>query len=104
MSGGVSGALALGAMTVAGAATQIYSSSKQARAQEAATKQAEQNAKQEAERQQQAQRRAEGNNADVTSILQAAQDATLSGGSTLLTGAGGVSNDKLSLGGGGKLG
>ena len=42
------------------------------------------------------------NQADVSDILQQNQNATMSSGSTLLTGAGGVSN--LPLGGGGTLG
>ncbi len=105
MSGGVTGAIiAGGAIAAAGAAASMYSANKQASAQSAAARRAEKQAQQEAERQQQAQRRNEQNSADTSGILQAAQDAALSGGSTLLTGAGGVSNDQLNLGGGGALG
>lgn len=105
MSGGISGSMIIGgALAAAGAAASIYSANKQASAQNAASRRAERQAQQEAERQQQAQRRNDRNSADTSGILQAAQDAALSGGSTLLTGAGGVSNDQLNLGGGGALG
>ena len=105
MSGGVTGALyAAGAMALAGAATSVYTSNKQARAQESASKRAEQQAQQEAERQRQAQRKNERNSVDVSGILQQAQDASMSAGSTLLTGASGVGNDQLNLGSGGNLG
>ena len=49
-------------------------------------------------------RRQNGNRADVSGILAQNQNAALSGGSTLLTGAGGVNRDQLNLGGGNTLG
>ena len=89
---------AAGAMAAAGAAASVYSGNKQAKAQEAASKRAEQQAAQ----QRQQQRKQEGQSADVGSILDQNTNAGLSGGSTLLTGAGGVGD--LNLGAGGKLG
>ncbi len=93
---------AAGAMAAAGAAASVYSGNKQAKAQEAASKRAEQQAKQQAAQQRQQQRKQEGQSADVGSILDQNTNAGLSGGSTLLTGAGGVGD--LNLGAGGKLG
>nr|DAL54791.1 MAG TPA_asm: hypothetical protein [Caudoviricetes sp.] len=93
---------AAGAMAAAGAAASVYSGNKQAKAQEAASKRAEQQAKEQAAQQRQQQRKQEGQSADVGSILDQNTNAGLSGGSTLLTGAGGVGD--LNLGAGGKLG
>ena len=92
----------MAAAAAASAASSTYQGNKQARAQESATRQAEQQAKANAEASAQAQRKQEMNQADVSGILQQNQNASMSGGSTLLTGAGGVSN--LPLGGGGTLG
>ena len=93
---------AAGAMAAAGAAASVYSGNKQAKAQEAASKRAEQQAKEQAAQQRQQQRKQEGQSADVGSIFDQNTNAGLSGGSTLLTGAGGVGD--LNLGAGGKLG
>lgn len=93
---------AAGAMAAAGAAASVYSGNKQAKAQEAASKRAEQQAKEQAAQQRQQQRKQGGQSADVGSILDQNTNAGLSGGSTLLTGAGGVGD--LNLGAGGKLG
>lgn len=93
---------AAGAMAAAGAAASVYSGNKQAKAQEAASKRAEQQAKEQAAQQRQQQRKQGGQSADVGSILDQNTNAGLSGGSTLLTGAGGVG--ELNLGAGGKLG
>jgi hypothetical protein len=89
-------------MAAAGAAASVYSGNKQAKAQEAASKRAEQQAKEQAAQQRQQQRKQGGQSADVGSILDQNTNAGLSGGSTLLTGAGGVGD--LNLGAGGKLG
>lgn len=93
---------AAGAMAAAGAAASVYSGNKQAKAQEAASRRAEQQAKEQAAQQRQQQRKQGGQSADVGSILDQNTNAGLSGGSTLLTGAGGVGD--LNLGAGGKLG
>lgn len=103
MSGGTVGAYIVGgAIAAASAAASVYSSNKQAKAQEAASKRAEQQAKEQAAQQRQKQRKQGGQSADVGSILDQNTNAGLSGGSTLLTGAGGVGD--LNLGAGGKLG
>lgn len=96
----VAGAL----FAAAGAAAGIYSANKQASAQREATQQAERNQKKVAEQARQDQRRQNANRADVGGILQGNVNSALSGGSTLLTGAGGVSNDRLNLGAGNRLG
>ena len=101
----MSGAIIAGAVIAgASAAASVYSSNKQAKAQRRAMEQQERLAKAEAEKAQQAERRQNANQADVGSILAQNMDSALSGGSTLLTGAGGVSNKDLTLGGGNKLG
>lgn len=103
MSGGTVGAYIVGgAIAAASAAASVYSSNKQAKAQEAAFMRAEQQAKEQAAQQRQQQRKQGGQSADVGSILDQNTNAGLSGGSTLLTGAGGVGD--LNLGAGGKLG
>ncbi len=89
---------------VVGAAASIYSANKQAKAQERAMRQQEQQAKKANEQAKQAERKQQSNQADVSGILDQNQNALLSGGSTLLTGAGGVDQDKLNLGKGNKLG
>lgn len=99
----MSGAIvAGGVIAAASAAASVYSSKKQAKAQEAASKRAEQQAKEQAAQQRQQQRKQEGSSANVGSILEQNMNSGLSGGSTLLTGAGGVGD--LNLGAGGKLG
>lgn len=94
----------LGAVAVAGAAASVYSASKQARAERGAAKQAERQQKKVAEQARQDERKQNAQQADISGILQGNIDSSLSGGSTLLTGAGGVSNDRLNLGAGNKLG
>lgn len=89
---------------VVGAAASIYSAEKSAKAQERAMRQQEQQAKKANEQAKQAERKQQSNQADVSGILDQNQNALLSGGSTLLTGAGGVDQDKLNLGKGNKLG
>lgn len=104
MSGGTVGAYIVGgAIAAASAAASVYSSNKQAKAQAAASRKAEEQAKAQAAQQRQQQRRQEGQSADVGAILDQNANAGLSGGSTLLTGAGGVKNNQMSLGGGGNL-
>ncbi len=104
MSGGTVGAVIVGgAIAAASAAASVYSSNKQAKAQAAASRKAEEQAKAQAAQQRQQQRRQEGQSADVGAILDQNANAGLSGGSTLLTGAGGVKNNQMSLGGGGNL-
>lgn len=104
MSGGTVGAVIVGgAIAAASAAASVYSSNKQAKAQAAASRKAEEQAKAQAAQQRQQQRRQEGQSADVGSILDQNANAGLSGGSTLLTGAGGVKDNQMSLGGGGSL-
>ncbi len=89
---------------VVGAAASIYSAEKSAKAQERAMRQQEQQAKKADEQAKQAERKQQSNQADVSGILDQNQNSLLSGGSTLLTGAGGVDQDKLNLGKGNKLG
>lgn len=97
----MSGAVIAGvAIAATAAATSVYSANKQAKSQQAAMKQAEQTAAQ----QRQAMRRQEGKTADVGAILNQNANPSLSGGSTLLTGAGGVKNDQMSLGSASTLG
>lgn len=104
MSGGTVGAVIVGgAIAAASAAASVYSSNKQAKAQAAASRKAEEQAKAQAAQQRQQQRRQEGQSADVGAILDQNDNAGLSGGSTLLTGAGGVKDNQMSLGGGGNL-
>ena len=104
MSGGTVGAVIVGgAIAAASAAASVYSSNKQAKAQAAASRKAEEQAKAQAAQQRQQQRRQEGQSADVGAILDQNANAGLSGGSTLLTGAGGVKNNQMSLVGGGNL-
>lgn len=91
-------------MAAMGAAASMYSANKQAKAQDRATRQAEENAKKQAEQSAQATRRQQQNQADVSGILSMNQDGGLSGGSTLLSGAGGVNKNQMSLGGGSTLG
>lgn len=101
----MSGAIIAGAV-VAGvsAVANMYSSSKQARAERGAAKQAERQQQKVAEQARQDERKQNAQQADISGILQGNIDSSLSGGSTLLTGAGGVSNDRLNLGAGNKLG
>lgn len=104
MSGGTVGAVIVGgAIAAASAAASVYSSNKQAKAQAAASRKAEEQAKAQAAQQRQQQRRQEGQSADVGAILDQNANAGLSGGSTLLTGAGGVKDNQMSLGSGGNL-
>ena len=98
----MSGATA--AAMVGMAAVAAYSANKQAKAQDRATRQAEENAKKQAEQSAQATRRQQQNQADVSGILSMNQDSGLSGGSTLLSGAGGVNKNQMRLGGGSTLG
>lgn len=100
--GVLEGIMAVGALV--GAGMSAYSSNNQARAQRAATKQSERNQQKIAEQARADERRQNQNKADVSGILQDNINTALSGGSTLLTGAGGVSNDRLNLGAGNKLG
>lgn len=92
------------AAIIGAAAASMYSANKQAKAQDRATRQAEENAKKQAEQSAQATRRQQQNQADVSGILAMNQDSGLSGGSTLLSGAGGVNKNQMSLGGGSTLG
>lgn len=104
MSGGTVGAVIVGgAIAAASAAASVYSSRKQAKATAVASRKAEQQAQAQAAQQRQQQRKQEGNAADVGAILDQNANSGLSGGSTLLTGAGGVKNNQMSLGGGGNL-
>lgn len=95
------GAALIGAALV-GAGASMYSSNKQVKAERAASKQAERQQQKIAEQARADERRQ--NKADVSGILQDNINSALSGGRTLLTGAGGVSNDRLNLGAGNKLG
>lgn len=105
MSGGTTAAMwGMAAVAAAGTAASVYSANKQAKAQDRATKQAEENAKKTAEQSAQATRRQQSNQADISGILAENQNSMLSGGSTLLSGAGGVDSKRLNLGGGSTLG
>ena len=96
--------IAMAAMTAASTGAQVYSANKQASSQAAALRQQEEDARKTAEAERQASKKAESNQADTNSILQAAQDSNMSGGSTLLTSAQGIDDESLRLGGGNKLG
>lgn len=100
---GIGGAI-LGAALLASSVASNRAAYKQARAQRDATRQAERQQQQVAEQARADERRQNQNKADVSGILQDNINSALSGGSTLLTGAGGVSNDRLNLGAGNKLG
>lgn len=100
MSGVIVSAIVAGAAAVSA----NRAASKQASAQRDAMRQQEQMAKQQEEKAKQAERRQNQNQADVSGILSQNQNAMLSGGSTLLTGAGGVDQSQLNLGKGNKLG
>ena len=102
MSGATSAAV-IGAAVI-GAAASIHSANKQASAQAKATRQAEQQAEKQAESQRQEIRRQSANSADISSILSQNANNAGMGSSTLLTGAGGVNKNDLTLGGGGTLG
>ncbi len=105
MSGGTTAAMwGMAAVAAAGAAASTYSANKQAKAQDRATRQAEENAKKQSEQAAQTTRRQQQNQADVSGILAMNQNGGLSGGSTLLSGAGGVNKNQMSLGGGSTLG
>lgn len=101
---GIVEGLVLGGLALATAGAGVYSASKTARAERGAAKQAERQQQKVAEQARQDERRQNQNQADVSGILQGNIDTGLSGGSTLLTGAGGVSNNQLNLGAGNKLG
>lgn len=92
------------AVGAASAVANTYQGNKQARAQRRAANQAEQQARRADEQSRQAMRRQNAQQADVGSILAQNQNEMLSGGSTLLTGAQGVEQDKLNLGKGNTLG
>lgn len=102
MSGATTAVVA--AAAVVGAAASIHNANKQASAQAKATRQAERQAEQQAEVQRQNIRRQNTNNADISSILSQNANSAGMGNSTLLTGAGGVNKNDLTLGGGGTLG
>ena len=70
----------------------------QAKSQANAAEQAKQNAEKQAEQQREAMRMQNQKSADIGSILQDNTNDLLSGGSTLLTGAGGVDDKELTLG------
>lgn len=100
----MSGVILGAAVAVAGAAASVYNSNKQARTQKQAMQQQEQMAKAADEKSRQAERRQNAQQADISGILSENQNSLLSGGSTLLTGAGGVDPTKLNLGKGNQLG
>lgn len=94
----MSGAAIVGAVTAAVAAgASIYSSKKQSKATKQAADQQAKSSAQQLNQQQQEFNRANQNEVDVSSILDSAQEGDSS--ATMLTGAGGIERDKLSLGG-----
>lgn len=99
----MSGAIAATAI-VAGTMASVYSANKQAAAQERATKRAEKEAEDTATQARMDMRRQNAREADVSGILDANQNAGLSGGSTLLSGASGVGKGDVTLGSAGTLG
>lgn len=108
MSGGASAATvaAYGALAVAAVGTTVSAiqQHESSRRQKNANRKAEQQAKETKEMSAQENRRANGNEADISSILEQNSNAGLSGGSTLLNGAQGVDKSKMNLGGGSTLG
>lgn len=105
MSGGASAAIWVGVGVAAASATvSAIQQHEASRRQKNANRKAEQQARETKELSAQENRRANGNEADISSILERNQDAGLSGGSTLLTGAQGVDKSKMNLGGGSSLG
>ena len=105
MSGGVTAAVwtAVG-VSAAAATVSAIQNHESARRQKNANRKAEQQAKETKELSAQENRRANGNEADISSILEKNSNAGLSGGSTLLNGAQGVDKSKMNLGGGSTLG
>nr|DAV89552.1 MAG TPA: hypothetical protein [Caudoviricetes sp.] len=101
---GIVSGLIGGALALASSYTQARAADRQTAAQRQATRQAEDQARRQAEQARADERRQNQNTADVSSILQNNMDSMLSGGSTLLTGAGGVDNSQLNLGRGNRLG
>ena len=95
---------AAAAIAAASAVSSNVQANKQASAQAKATRQAERQAEKQAETERQNIRRQNTNNADISSILSQNANSAGMGNSTLLTGAGGVNKNDLSLGGGGTLG
>lgn len=93
-------AWAMTAVAAAGTAASTYSANQQAKAQDRATRQAEENARKQYEQSSQELRRQQQNQADLSGILAMNQQKTLSGGSTMLTGASGTPKNQLKLGGG----
>jgi hypothetical protein len=104
MSGATTAAWVGAAIAGAGAIASNVQANKQARQQRRAAEQAEQQARRADEQSRQAMRKQNAQQADVGSILAQNQNEMLSGGSTLLTGAQGVAQDKLNLGKGNTLG
>lgn len=99
----MSGAIMASAV-VAGAVASVYSANKQAAAQDRATKRAEKEAEDTATQARMDMRKQNAKEADVSGILDANQNAGLSGGSTLLSGASGVGKGDMTLGSAGTLG
>lgn len=93
--------LGMGLIMAGSAALSAKSQSKiaksQAKTQANAAEQAKQNAEKQAEQQREAMRMQNQKSADIGSILQDNTNDLLSGGSTLLTGAGGVDDKELTL-------
>lgn len=85
--------------TAVAAGTSVYTSEKQAAAQDKATKQAKKQAEAAAKQADMEFNKANSNNPDVSGLAAANQAATSTGqSSTMLTGAGGTSSDLLTLG------
>lgn len=107
MSGAISAttalAVGLGATAVTAAAG-LYGSMKQSHAQKKAAAQAQKQNEITQEQAREDMRRQNAQEADLTSIYEQNLDAGASGGSTMLTGAGGIANSDLTLGKGNKLG
>lgn len=105
MSGGATAAWAAVAAVAVGTAASIYNEDRSRKRQHQAADKQEKAAKRQLAAESEAQNKANGRNADIEGLLEAGDNSgALGGGTTNLTGAGGVAVDKNLLGKGSKLG
>ena len=102
--GTVAAAWAAVAAMVAGTAASVYNEDRARKRQHQAADRQEAAAKRQLAAESEAQNRANGRNADIEGLLEAADNSGALGGGTNLTGAGGAAVDKDLLGKGSKLG
>lgn len=102
--GTVAAAWAAVAAMVAGTAASVYNEDRARKRQHQAADKQEAAAKKQLAAESEAQNKANGRNADIEGLLEAADNSGALGGGTNLTGAGGAAVDKDLLGKGSKLG